>query len=283
MAYRKPLLLSIAAGLLALILNLFPVPIFTGVLFYFGGALSLAAGILIGPGYGFLAAIIGNIPVLPDWRHPFALLVFGLEALIVSWAVRRHSIRTVTADFVLRVSALLPWGMTVYRLGLASLNPEVWVGLVRLVLNGVIIAIIADLMISSSVFTGTKHRKFQGYLVYNFILVAVIPLLVLSVIHERAYTEKLRGEATFRLEEAATAIRQNIDDHLGLHYRAVISLADHLSSGPLTEQNVLPILKKERSVYDGFMGLVVIAPSGDVIAWEPDRLQTSLSDRATNP
>jgi signal transduction histidine kinase/ActR/RegA family two-component response regulator len=276
--FCKPILISICAGLLGALINLVPVPIFTGVLFYLGGTLYLCTGILFGPAYGLLTAFISITPLFREWSGA-ALPFFGLEAMIVSWAFRRHSIRAATADFVFRACTVVPWSIAVYRYGLGSLNPEIWVSLVRLILNGIVIALIADLVLSTAVIAGSKHRKFQAYLVYNFILVAVIPLLLLSVIHQRAYTEKLRTDTTLRLEEAATAIRQNVDDYLDLHRRAVVSLAGRLSSTPLTEREVLPILRSEHAIYDGFFGLVVAQPNGDVVAWEPEGPITTLKDR----
>jgi signal transduction histidine kinase/CheY-like chemotaxis protein len=286
MAYRKPALLSIGAGLAGLVINLFPVPIFTSVLFYFGGALYLAVGILLGPGYGLLTALIANVPLLPDWSHPQALVLFGIEAAIVGWAVRKHSVPALAVDFVVRIAALFPWSVTVYNLGLASMNPELWVSIVQLLLNGVIIAILADLLVSMQrlrAFTGDRtiagSRKFHEYLVYNFILVAVIPLVLLSVIHERAYTEKRRSDSVTRLEEAARAIRQNVDDYIDYHRRAVVTLANQLSMVPLTESSVMPVIKHEHAIYDGVNGFVVIDLDGNVIAWEPGGPQSNLKDR----
>jgi len=285
-SYRRPILFSVAAGLIGLVINLFPVPIFTSVFFYFGGVLYLSAGILLGPAYGFLAALIASLAVVPDWTRLYVILPFGIEALIVAWAVRRHSVSAVAADFVLRGCAVLPWSYTVYSLGLASWNPELWVNIVRLILNGVIITLIAELVVSSrtiNVFVTDRSvavsRTFQQYLVYNFIPVAVIPLTLLSVIHERAYTEKLNNDSVFRLEEAARAIRQNVDDYLDYHRRAVITLANRLSTSPLTEPVVMPILKAEHSTYDGVNGFVVTDLAGDVIAWEPGGPQTNIQDR----
>src|SRR2546428_984748 len=127
----------------------------------------------------------------------------------------------------------------------------------------------------------TKNRRsFKKYLVHNFILVAAVPLLLLSTIHQRAYTKKLRSEAASRLEEAATAIRRNIDDYIAYQQRAVTELADHLSRTRLIPSVVSPVLKKELSTYDGFFSIVTISPSGDVIAWDPAvRGVSNLKDR----
>jgi signal transduction histidine kinase/ActR/RegA family two-component response regulator len=287
MTYRKPVLLGLGWGIAGLIVNLFPVPIFTGVLFYFGGTLYLCAGILLGPLAGFLAALIASIPLIPQISHAYYLLVFASEALVVAWAVRRHRVPAVAADFGFRLCAVLPWSLTAYNLGLAAMNPELWVGIVRLLLNGVIIAIVAELVVSiravqtlSGVRSSPGRRKFREYLVYNLILAAVIPLLLLTMVHERAYTEKLRSEATSRLKEAANGIRRSIDDYLHYQQRAVIALSHHLSKLEMTEHAVAPALKQELSLYDGFFSLVALDPEGNVIAWEPKGPgPTSLKDR----
>jgi signal transduction histidine kinase/ActR/RegA family two-component response regulator len=242
-------------------------------MFPFGGALSLYAGLLFGPAYGLLAALITVLP--PDANSVPGSLLFALETVAVVWAFKRHSIQPVVADFVFRTCAILPWSITIHRLGLAAFDPEPWVTVVKFVLNGVILALIAELLSSTEAVTfvigerrKVNRRRFQDYLVCNFIVVAAVPLLLLCTIHERAYTKKLRSEATSRLEEAAKAIRRNIDDYFDYQQRAVIELADHLSRTTLTHSALVQILQKELATYD-FFSLVTVASTGDVIAWEP--------------
>src|SRR5689334_25030235 len=100
MSYRRPVLLSIAAGVLGLIVNLFPIATFTGVLFYFGEALCLSAGILFGPVFAVLAAMVASLATSGGWHHLRVVLLFAAEGLAVSWAVRRHGIQPVLAGFV---------------------------------------------------------------------------------------------------------------------------------------------------------------------------------------
>ena len=276
MQQRTRVLLTTGAGVLGLLINLFPVPIFTGVTFHFGGALYLSAGILFGPAYGLLAGIIASLTLIPAWNQLYVVLLAAIEAVVVSWAVRRHSIQPVVADFIFRLCAVLPWSITVYRLGLGVVNAEAWVTLVRFLLNGVMITLIAEVFVSTGAVTyiigerrTVNRRGFQEYLVYNFIVVAIVPLLLLSTIHERTYTEKLRTEAKSRLEEAATAIRRNIDDYLEYQQRAVAELADHMSGSTLTAPVIAPILREELSRSDAFFSLLAITPAGEVIAWEP--------------
>jgi hypothetical protein len=133
MRRSNPILWSIAAGTVGAVINLFPVPLFSGVLLHLGGALYLSAGILLGPVYGLVAAILTL--TLSTWSPLWAVAVFGLEGLVVPWAVRRHSIRPVFADFVGRGCALIPWSITVARLGLATFNPDVWVSVLLTILH----------------------------------------------------------------------------------------------------------------------------------------------------
>lgn len=57
-------------------------------------------------------------------------------------------------------------------------------------------------------------------------------------------------------------------------------LAAHLAQTPFSQSIVVPILQEELSTYDGFFSLVTIAPTGDVVAWEPSGPSLSnLKDR----
>src|SRR5262245_36484123 len=116
MSYRRPVLFSVAAGIAGFLLNLYPVPIFTGVPFSFGNALYLCTGILLGPLYGLLTALIANVPIM-TFSAPLLLLFCSVESVTVAWAVRRHSIPAVAATFVFRLCAILPWAIVTFSHG----------------------------------------------------------------------------------------------------------------------------------------------------------------------
>src|SRR6267378_8522418 len=99
-AYRKPLLIAAVAGLLANVADRFPIPFLTGVSFRYGGAFTFSAGILFGPWYGLLAGLIcgARVGSLTMFYFP----IIALESLLVAWAVRRHSLHPITADFIFR-------------------------------------------------------------------------------------------------------------------------------------------------------------------------------------
>jgi signal transduction histidine kinase/ActR/RegA family two-component response regulator len=278
------MLITVGAGLLGTTFNLFPVPVFSGAPFYVSGLLYLCVGTFFGPWYGVIAAALATAASVVDGDSLFILLC-TLEALTVSWAVRKHSVRLIAAVFVFRICAVLPWAITVYRFSLGEFDTDVWVVILRLILNGVIAAVIAEVIVTTGAIhrfiTGgpPKPRKFQEYLGYCLMLVALVPLFLLSVIHQRAYTENLRAEASSRLQEAAVAIRQNVDDHLESHSRALQALAARMSDVPSTEKDLLPFLVAEHAIYDGFMGVSAVSPSGDVIAGAPARVRANVADR----
>src|SRR5262249_43077435 len=147
---RKRILLSIAAGTIGLLVSQFPVPIFTGATFRLGGALYLATGILLGPLYGLLAGLIVALGPLAAQTQIWPIVFIAVEALVVPWAHRRHSIPPVAASFVFRSCCVLPWGIAVYRLGLAASNSEPWVAVLWFVLSGVMVTLIAELLVSTS-------------------------------------------------------------------------------------------------------------------------------------
>ena len=171
--FRNNVLISAAAGLAGLVAAILPLPIFTGAPFTLGPAVYFTVGVVLGPVFGLVASLIPAllyltagavfgpsdgllaslataIPVIGDWPGVYGLLL-GAEVVFVSWAVRRHGFRPVAAVTLFRISVLLPWGVTVYRLGLAHSNPEVWVGLLRLISNGVICALLTEWLISTGV------------------------------------------------------------------------------------------------------------------------------------
>src|ERR1043165_2636302 len=86
-------LLTLAAGILGLVLNAWEVPVFGNLgrgTLVFGGIFYLLITIAYGPSYGLLAALIVSSRAVMFWDRPYWIIAFGLEAFIIGWLVQRR-------------------------------------------------------------------------------------------------------------------------------------------------------------------------------------------------
>jgi uncharacterized membrane protein len=97
---RHRLTASVLLGVAGLLVNLLPLPLSPGTELVFGGVAYLLAAVALGPWHGALAAGIASIRTLFLWGHPYAWLIFILEALVVGWLARRRELRPLVAALV---------------------------------------------------------------------------------------------------------------------------------------------------------------------------------------
>ncbi|KPV40233.1 hypothetical protein AN478_08935 [Thiohalorhabdus denitrificans] len=128
---KLPIIAALAA--LALAGNALHIPLFFGVDYLFGSVAALLAAAWVGPLAGVLVAAVGGLYTLELWGHPWALLLFTLEAGAVG-VLRRRLPNLILADLafwlVLGVPLILAlyWGvmgMSVPQAGLIALKQPV--------------------------------------------------------------------------------------------------------------------------------------------------------------
>jgi CheY-like chemotaxis protein len=130
--------------------------------------------------------------------------------------------------------------------------------------NGLLNVMIAELLISVPMLqrlwgeapTPAQRKPLRAYLSHGFLLVATVPLLLLNIVNGENYAERQENEAGQRLQEAATAIRQDLEDYVKRHELAVRDL-----SRSITRQNRFDLdalngwLHQTRQVYGGFQSI----------------------------
>ena len=82
---------------------------------------------------------------------------------------------------------------------------------------------------------------------------ATVPLLLLNIVNGENYAERQEKEAGQRLEEAATAIREDMEDSCARHQTAVRALSRSITSQGRFDLDALNgWLQQTRQVYPGF-------------------------------
>jgi hypothetical protein len=78
--------------------NYFHIPIILHIDWLFGNLFVMLIVRLYGLSWGAIAAVIANSYTILLWKHPYAFIIFTLEALFVGWRLRRHSNNLLLTD-----------------------------------------------------------------------------------------------------------------------------------------------------------------------------------------
>jgi signal transduction histidine kinase/CheY-like chemotaxis protein len=193
-----------------------------------GRILTLAAGILLGPWYGAVAATITL------WTSPAVVLATGiLEALLIGTAARRdYPPLVVGAVFWVVVGLASAIAPDLYG---ADASLVVWPFVLQRILNGMVAVVLAALL--AAVVTSHRPRsrdraplRLRSYAFNAFVLVGVAPVLILSAVISRVVADRHEAEARTHLAEMASTARNEIASYVHDNTRAIETLAAALSA-----------------------------------------------------
>jgi len=276
----RALIVTLAFGLLGFFANLPQINVFAETPLLFGGVFYLAITLLYGPLYGAAAALLIALPPVVLWRHPETALFLVLEALVVGWLVQRRR-RPVIADLIYWAVVGTPLAILVFIVLVKYPSLRGWLTVVKYPVNGVLNTMIAEVLVSVPLLqricqatpVAAARQPLRAQLSHGLLLVATVPLLFLNIVNGQMFTSHQETEAGQRLQEAATAIRQNLEDYVSRHQLALLSLAQAISNEDRFDSDTLNLrLEQSHTIYPGFQTLTVANERGVPIGVHPNRM-----------
>ena len=277
---ERGLVVSLAFGVLGLLVNLPGLSIFTGATVLLGGVFYLGAALLYGPIYGAIAAAITAIPSMLLWGHPETVFILVLEALTVGWLARRRLHATV-ADLIYWAAVGMPLAAVIYLEWFNYPSPYGWVMVIKHPVNGLLNVMIAEVLIGIPGLQKfwadapglAERRPLRVYVAHGFLLVAAVPLLLLNVVTGEMYANRQQREAGQRLMEASEAIQQDLDDYVQRHQLALGALARSIGAFGQFDADALDgWLEQSHQSYPGFQTLTIANAQGFPVAVHPREL-----------
>jgi len=286
---NRSLAVTLVFGLLGILVNLPRLSIFTGATLLFGGVFYLMATLLYGPWYGALAALMAALPSVLLGGNPPTACILVAEALTVGWLARRR-VHPTLADLIYWLAIGAPLAVLFYVVILSYPSPSDWVMVVKYPVNGLLNVMIADLLISipalqrlwaghsgpglsAEGLSAVERKPLRTYLSHGFLLVATVPLLLLNIVNGENYAERQEEEAGQRLQEAATAIRFQLEGYLRRYEMAVRVMSASINrQGGFDLDTLNGWLQQTRKVYTGFQTITIGTADGFPIAVDPQEV-----------
>lgn len=194
-----------------------------------GRLLTLPVAIMLGPGWGALAATLQALPALTT--RPIVIPIVVAEAVTIG-AVSAAWRSPILGGVVFwagmgAIYAAVPDWFAVGHL------PSVWPYALQRVLNGMVAVVAADLLALTIAIQKGYDRspvKLRQFAFHAFLLAAFVPVMVLSAVTGQQSAARQEAEGAGRLREIAAHTSDRIDDYVVAHVRLVEMLASSLSA-----------------------------------------------------
>ncbi|MGM0577797.1 MAG: ATP-binding protein [Myxococcota bacterium] len=265
------LLLLIAAAFLG---NLLSVNLVYSVDFLFGSIAYLLVALLFGPFWGLGVATLSSVWTYTAWGHPWAVVIFSAEALLVGLAWRRTGWSVVVLDSLYWLLVGMPLVAVCY-LGLMGMEPlAAGVVMVKQAANGIFNAVVVSLFLLGMTVRGRlgAERSVRTSEVLFALLTAFVfvPALVLTVLDSRDEMARIDEGVAADVERTADVTAQRIDQWHAHHLRAVDELARRASElGPEPSPDLQRATSMMARSHPDFHNMYVANAEGVTVAFHP--------------
>jgi signal transduction histidine kinase/CheY-like chemotaxis protein len=194
-----------------------------------GRMVTLPVAILLGPWYGLVAAVTGSM--VHAGPRPLFVVAFAIEALMVGRAAATGRSPLLSGGlFWAGMAAVVALAPELF--GAAHLQAALWPFALQQMLNGILALVIADLAahLIATRRKGTKRLLLREFSFHSFVLIAIVPVLILSVVTGQMFAARQEAEGGARLTESALVARDRIEDYVASNRHAVEAFAALVST-----------------------------------------------------
>ena len=235
-----------AVALLALLLllgflgNFWSLPLFFGVDFILGSIAVLIVVYLFGVGLGMLAAMIAGSYTYFLWGHPYALIIFTLEALFVGFSLHKGRRNLLLLDGLYWLVIGMPAVWCFYGLVMHMDAVSTLLIMLKQGINGIFNALLASLAIS---FLPLRKILEPGpdcqtvslrETLFNLLVALILgPALFIMILSSRGAMQEMQDETLEQMERVGADISGQLSIWYQQNLEAVTELAALAAKYPL--------------------------------------------------
>jgi signal transduction histidine kinase/ActR/RegA family two-component response regulator len=214
---------------------------------------TLPVAILLGPWHGIAATLIA---AATGTVRPLLVVLRVVEALIVGVAARRGRSPLLVGGLNLIVLAVV-LGFAPELYNLPSDGANNWARAMQMLLNRMVPLAIASLIASTATHgfwqnIGVQPRRLRTYAFHAFVLVAILPVVILSAATGQLLAAQQEAEGSSQLTAIATARRDRIQEFIESHIAVIETLASALSreDDPVRRQALIDSYPRFHTTFD---------------------------------
>ncbi len=204
---QQRIILFVILSVMAILGNYSNLPLFFSVSFIFGSVAALMAVRLLGVFPGSLVAAIGGAYTWVLWGHPYAMIIFTLEALVVGLLMRRIE-KVALADTLYWIFIGSPLVFLFYRVQMEMPESAVALIAIKQPINGIFNAVMAAFVLMAV----RLWLPQLGMAVQNRIQVSSLVFNVMLLLTLAAGTAPIISNSNEILKKEELAIQHTLED-----------------------------------------------------------------------
>jgi signal transduction histidine kinase/FixJ family two-component response regulator len=253
--------------------NYLKYPFVFSVDFLFGSITVLMIIQLYGLAWGTFAAICASLHTIILWQHPYAVIIFTVEALFVGWGLKGKTNNLLLLDILywLLMGMPLVWLFYAGFLGLES--SYVVLIMLKQAVNGIFNALIASLLLVHLPFYKWAKRpqfaktiSFEQTLFNLLVAFVFLPALILLAWDSRDATTQQQKLVQTNLQTISHDLVEEVDDWYTDNLRGVQALAQLASNVDInSSQQLQEITELTSHSFPAFQNIYILRKNGDFI------------------
>ena len=276
---KKTIVSTLVLSLLAYLGNYAAFPLFYSVAFIFGSISVIYAALSLGRVSSIIVAFVGSVYTIHLWGHPYAAIIFMLEALWVSSLIKKYSSHIVLIDLSYWLLIGVPLVFIFYTqfIGL-PFNAAALISL-KQSLNGVFNTLIASfIFIAINVFLYKKERVSIQPLLFNILLLIT---LVAGAIPSLMSANQSSINHELQLHEELKRHSKQIDNFIQIRLKQKdVTLKNIINTFPYSEDIAVVILDKNNKPFHQHKIIKslnleknseIITANNNITIWLPDK------------
>ena len=245
--------------------NYFALPMFFSIEFVFGSVFSLLALQLLGARLGVASALVVSSVTLATWNHPYAMVVFTAEAIVVALFQGRKQVSFVVADAIYWCVVGMPLVFLFYYYVMELPPVNANVTLLKDAVNGLANALIARLVFIGIAYNRRHEALPLREVIANFMfMMALIPSLLFIIAHSRGDHEKLTLSIRESLQVTGQRTGANLEEWLQVRMRTPVHLAKRAASQSLPYMQ--GALERVQAKESDFLQLALVDKNATIVA-----------------
>lgn len=225
-----------------------------------------------------LSAVVASVHTAVLWSHPYGILIFTAETLIVGTVYRRRSGNLLLLDTTYWILVGMPLTAVIYRAVLGVASTTSFLLTFRMAVNGVFNALVASLLIAlvEQIAPRLRHsteRRILGFAQAIFLVMVafvLIPAMGILVFTTRQEMSRVEQDVQTRLSITTFSARQAVNAWMAENLQTLRSLASVAAQAGPGDANRLSTEMRLLNMSDAdFRVLGVSDVQGTVIAAEP--------------
>ena len=246
--------------------NYFRLPVFFSIDFLFGSIFSMLALQLLGGRLGVASAVVASSLTYALWNHPYAIVIFTAEAIVVGLLTARRRIDFVNADAIYWCFIGMPLVFIFYFYVMHLPLANALITMLKQAVNGIANALVARFLFIGLSYILRRAAFSLSEMVFNFLfLFVLVPSLMFIGVQSRQERDDLDVHIRESLQLIGKKATANLDVWLQDHEQRISYLAQMAARQPISlMQRAIEQLKEEEA---DFLRIGLLDRNATVVAY----------------